>query len=419
MAVTSVTGIALFTDRLEKALLLESANMLAADRALSSRQQPPQEILAEAEVRGFHTAQTLTFTSMAFSESSNMLVSAKAVSDAYPLRGEVIVADRLFAQGAPIVGGPLPGEVWLESRALSALNIEVGDPVFIGEAELIASKIIVVEPDRQQAGMLDSVGPRLMLSMADVEKTNVVQLGSHVSYRYLFASDDQKALDAFAEWIREKYNGNYSVRDVRDESEAVNEALDKAESFLLLGSLLAALLAGVAIAFTAKRYSGNHYDYVAILKSLGCTSVEVGFIYLFIQSALVIISIVLGCALGWLLHQVILRMLQSIITVELPAIEFEPFVIGSLTALVCLLSFALPPLLALRATPPLRVLRKDLGQKKIGAYIPYLLGMAGTLFLVFWYSQSLVLTAVLVISVAGIAIVLLFISCCDLVAQLA
>ena len=52
MAVTSVTGIALFTDRLEKALLLESANMLAADRVMSSRSEPPRSILEEARNRG-------------------------------------------------------------------------------------------------------------------------------------------------------------------------------------------------------------------------------------------------------------------------------------------------------------------------------------------------------------------------------
>ncbi len=406
MAVTSVTGIALFTDRLEKALLLESANMLAADRVLGSREQPPQEILFEAEAQGLRTASTLTFTSMAFSESGNMLVSAKAVSDAYPLRGEVIIADQPFVRGTPIKSGPGSGEIWLESRALAALEIEVGESVFVGEAELTVSKIIIAEPDRQQAGMLDSAGPRLMLNMNDVMATKVVQLGSRVSYRYLFAGDNPETLDSFSQWIRDEYDGNYFIRDVREESEEVSDALNKAESFLLLGSLFAVLLAGVAIALTAKRYSERHYDYVAILKTFGCTSTEIGIIYLSIQSVLALISIAVGCVSGWLVHQGILRLLQSIIVVELPAAGHEPFVIGSLTAIICLLSFALPPLLALRATPPLRVLRKDLSQQKIGANVPYLFGVSGTLFLVYWYSQDLVLTSVLVVSVAGIALVL-------------
>jgi putative ABC transport system permease protein len=165
---------------------------------------------------------------------------------------------------------------------------------------------------------------------------------------------------------------------VRDESEEVSEALNRAESFLMLGSLFAVLLAGVAIALTAKRYSERHYDYVAILKTFGCTSSQIGFIYLWIQALLAIAAVAIGSLLGWGVHHVILRALQSIITVDLPAAGYEPFVIGAMTAVICLLSFALPPLLALRETPPLRVLRKDISQQTIGDNVPYAFGIGGT-----------------------------------------
>ena len=406
MAITSVSGIALFTDRLEKALLLESANMLAADRVLGSGKVLPDDILVEAQTRGLRTASTLSFTSMAFSDSGNMLVSAKAVSDTYPLRGDVIIADAPFIRGAPIQSGPQPGEVWLESRALPALGLEVGDSVYVGEAELTVSKIIIAEPDRSGGGMVDNAGPRLMLHLDDVAKTNVVQLGSRVSYRFLFAADELLALDEFETWVDAEYEGEYRLRDVRDESEEVSEALSRAESFLLLGSLFAVLLAGVAIALTAKRYSERHYDYVAILKTFGCTSPQIGFIYLWIQALLAIVAVVVGSVLGWGVHHIILRALQTVITVELPAAGFEPFVVGAMTAVICLLSFALPPLLALRETPPLRVLRKDISQQKVGANVPYVFGIGGTIGLVYWYSQDAVLTSVLVVAVASIAILL-------------
>ncbi len=410
MAVTSVSGIALFTDRLEKALLRESANMLAADRVMYSRNVIPQEIMAQAESRGLRTAQTLSFTSMAFSDSGNMLVSAKAVSESYPLRGEVIITDAPFTRGRPIVNGPPPGEVWLESRVLPALDLDIGDLVYVGETELRVGSIIITEPDRQQGGMVDNAGPRLMMHLDDVAATNVVQVGSRVSYRNLFASDDINALDNFEGWVRENYERQYRLRDIREESEEVRDALEKAESFLLLGSLFAVLLAGVAIALTAKRYSERHYDYVAILKTLGCTSGQISFIYLSIQVVLALIAIGVGSIAGWLVHLGILQAIQSVLLVDLPDPGFQPFVIGALTAFICLLAFALPPLLALRETPPLRVLRKDLGQQKIGANVPYVFGAIGTIFLVYWYSQDLVLTSVLVSSVAGIAIFLSVVS---------
>lgn len=410
MAVTSVTGIALFTDRLEKALILESANMLAADRVLGSGRPLPEEIWLEAQRRGFRTAETLSFTSMAFSDTGNMLVSAKAVSDTYPLRGEVIITDAAFTRGTPIISGPPPGEVWLENRALPALGIEVGDSVYVGEAELRVGKIIIAEPDRSGGGMVDNAGPRLMLHLDDVAQTNVVQPGSRVSYRYLFADDEIAGLDDFEQWIDLGFDGEYRLRDVRDESEEVSEALNRAESFLLLGSLFAVLLAGVAIALTAKRYSERHYDYVAILKTFGCTSSQISFIYLTIQVTLAVVAIIVGSLLGWLVHIGILQLLQSVITVSLPPAGYQPYVIGSSTAFICLLSFALPPLLALRETPPLRVLRKDISQQKIGASVPYMFGIAGAIFLVYWYSQDLILTAVLVGAIAGIAVLLSVVS---------
>ena len=408
MAVTSITGIALFTDRLEKALLLESANMLAADRIVSGRGDLPREVLTEGQTRGLSTAEVVSFTSMAFSETGNILVAAKAVTDAYPLRGEVIVSEQAFVRGTPIRSGPPQGEVWLESRAMAALDIDIGDFVSVGEAELRVGKIIVAEPDRGGGSMMDNAGPRLMLHMDDLASTNVVQLGSRVSNRYLFAADDISNLDAFEEWFRsrEEWRGRYYIRDIRDESEEVREALERAESFLLLSSLFAVLLAGVAIALTAKRYSERHYDYVAILKTFGCTSSQISFIYLNIQLVLASFAVSIGWLFGWFIHGVILAVLQRLLFVDLPEPGFQPFIVGGLTAVICLLSFALPPLLALRETPPLRVLRKDISQQKIGDNVPYLFGALGALLLVYWYSQDLILTSVLIISVAAIALVL-------------
>ena len=408
MAVTSITGIALFTDRLEKALLLESANMLAADRIVSGRGDLPREVLTEGQTRGLSTAEVVSFTSMAFSETGNILVAAKAVTDAYPLRGEVIVSEQAFVRGTPTGSGPPQGEVWLESRAMAALDIDIGDFVSVGEAELRVGKIIVAEPDRGGGSMMDNAGPRLMLHMDDLASTNVVQLGSRVSNRYLFAADDISDLDAFEEWFRsrEEWRGRYYIRDIRDESEEVREALERAESFLLLSSLFAVLLAGVAIALTAKRYSERHYDYVAILKTFGCTSSQISFIYLNIQLVLASFAVSIGWLFGWFIHGVILAVLQRLLFVDLPEPGFQPFIVGGLTAVICLLSFALPPLLALRETPPLRVLRKDISQQKIGDNVPYLFGALGALLLVYWYSQDLILTSVLIISVAAIALVL-------------
>lgn len=403
MAVTSVTGIALFTDRLQQALVQESATMLAADRVLSGREPAPQEWMAEARSRGLETASFVAFTSMAFSDEGNILVAAKAVSEDYPLRGTLQVAERPFVEGRPVDGGPARGEVWAESRMLSALQIGVGDPVYVGESTFTVSRVLTFEPDRQQGGMLANAGPRLMFHREDLEATGVVQPGSRVSYRYLFAGD-LAVLDSFGEWLSERTEGEYRLRDIREESQEVDEALQRGQSFLLLGSLFAVVLAGVAIALTARRYSERHFDYVAIMKTLGSTSRQIMSLYLLILLLLLVAAVGLGSLAGYLVHGIILWLLSAMMPVTLPPGSMLPYLMGAMTALICLLAFALPPLLALRNASPLRVLRKDIDSGLTGSRVPYWAGGMGAVTLLLWYSRDVMLTLMLVVVVIGIVV---------------
>lgn len=405
MAVCSVTAIALFTDRLERALLNESANMLAADRVLSGRQQPPQEWLQEAQQRGLRTGEFISFASMVFSDQGNILVSAKAVSPSYPLRGDLLVADEPFGASYISASGPEPGNVWVESRVLPALGISVGDPVYVGNATLTVSQVLVQEPDRQQGGMMENAGPRLLMNLTDVPATNIIQPGSRVSYRYLFAGE-LAALDDFAQWLDEQPENEYRLRDVREESEEVSEALDRAESFLMLGSLFAVTLAGLAIALTARRYSHRHFDHVAILKTLGLTASQINAMYGLLLGILWVVSVVIGSVAGWLIHEAILAVLASLMQVALPSASITPFFIGAITALLCLAAFALPPLWGLRSVSPLRVLRKDIEVDGNSQWLPYSAGVAGILALILWYSSDIYLTALIAIAVVLVFAVL-------------
>lgn len=405
MAVCSVTAIALFTDRLERALLNESANMLAADRVLSGRQQPPREWLTEAEQRGLRTGEFISFASMVFSDQGNILVSAKAVSPSYPLRGDLLVANEPFGAAAISDSGPEPGTAWVESRVLPALDIAVGDPIYVGNATLTVSQVLVQEPDRQQGGMMENAGPRLLMNLEDVPETNIIQPGSRVSYRYLFAGE-MAALEDFSRWLEEQPENEYRLRDVREESEEVSEALDRAESFLMLGSLFAVTLAGLAIALTARRYSHRHFDHVAILKTLGLSASQINTMYGLLLGILWLVSVVVGSVLGWLIHEAILAVLASLMQVALPSASVTPFFIGAITALLCLAAFALPPLWGLRRVSPLRVLRKDIDVEGSGQWLPYGAGVTGILALILWYSRDIYLTALIAIAVVMIFAVL-------------
>lgn len=403
MAVTSVTGIALFTDRLQGALVEESATMLAADRVLGGREPAPDEWMAEARRRGLETASFVAFTSMAFSDEANLLVAAKAVSPEYPLRGMLETSDVPFEPGEPTQEGPRPGEAWVESRLLSALQLEIGDPVYVGESTFTVSRVLTYEPDRQQGNMLENAGPRLLFPLQDLEATGIIQPGSRVSYRYLFAGDEA-SLQEFSGWLQERSDGEYRLRDIREESQEVDDALQRGQSFLLLGSLFAVLLAGVAIALTARRYSERHFDYVAILKTLGCTSGQVMTLYGMILALLLLVAIAAGSLAGYLVHHLVLWLIAALLPVTLPPGSLAPYLTGAATAVLCLLAFALPPLLALRDASPLRVLRKDIPDGLAASRLPYWAGGAGAVLLLLWFSGDLVLTLLMVVAVAVVVV---------------
>ena len=411
IAVGTVTTITLFVDRLQQALLAESATFLAADRVISSNQPIDPQILTEARTRGLGQAETLTFLSMVFSSERAQFAAVKAVSDTYPLRGELIISDKPFEFGEIVTSGPPPGEIWLESRLLPSLDVQTGDVLDLGVTSFVVSKALIKEPDK--GGGFSNTGPRVLMNLSDVPLTEVVQPGSRLTYRYLFSGEKQ-ALDDFQASVEPRLDENVRMFGVKEGTEGIGNALDRAERFLLLGGLLGVILAGVAIALSAQRYSLRHYDHVAILKTLGATPNGIDGLFITIFVLLGLIGTLLGSGVGYMAQIGISAALQPFIPVELPAPGMRPIWLGLTTGFVCLLSFALPPLLKLRSTEPIRVIRRDIdvgtGSNRLAQFI----GVVGTIGLMWWYSEDIELTlmifsgglvALLVLS--GLAFILL------------
>ena len=127
LAVGAVTAVSLFVDRLQRALVAESATLLGADRVIDATRALPQRFRDLAAARGLALADVIRFPSMASSDATgrSQLASVKAVTPGYPLRGTLRVADKPFVSGRPTGGLPDPGEVWLDSRLFPALGVQV------------------------------------------------------------------------------------------------------------------------------------------------------------------------------------------------------------------------------------------------------------------------------------------------------
>ncbi len=400
VAVGTVTSISLFVDRLHQALLDESANFLAADRQISSSRPIPDEFRVRAIDRDLDLAETMVFPSMVFAGDNNQLVSVKAVGDTYPLRGKLIVSDAPFVRGYPLDEVPGPGQVWLDSRLFPALGVSLGDVIEVGLAELTVTRVLVSEPDR--GGSFFDLGPRLLMNLDDVPATEVVQPGSRIGYRLLLGGpeDELEALKGELE-----LEPNYRWVSIRESSPRIGSALDRAESFLLLGGLLGVLLAGIAVALSAHRYAARHYDHVGVLKTLGATPRQI--LYGFLSILLLVggVAIIGGLLAGSGLHLLIVALLASLIPVELPPAGIRPFALGTATGLICAVSFAMPAFLHLKDISPMRVIRRDIGVAPASQWLSYGAAVAGSLLLLVWYSGSLFLTFWTVVGAVAVIIV--------------
>ncbi|RLA52116.1 MAG: ABC transporter permease [Gammaproteobacteria bacterium] len=399
LAVGVVSGISAFTTRLQSALEQESHRFLAADAVVRSGRDMPVRWLQQAQEVGLQQALTLVFPSMVYAGQDNMyLASVKAVSDAYPLRGELTYSAEPFGAVRPVESGPARGEVWLDSRLFPLLDVAIGQQVTIGEADFTVVAAARSEPD--QGASFYGFGPRALMHYDDIPATGIVQPGSRVEYRQLYAGQPA-ALTQFSEWLGPQLQDGQSLLDVNEGQPGIGSALERAESFLLLAGSLAVVLAGVAVALAARRFSERHNDYVAIMKSLGATSGTVNRLY---GSSLLLLGVVAtaaGCLLGWAMQALFFQLFADQLPVQPGPGSFRPYAIGSVTSLTCLLCFAWPPLRRLGRASPLRVLRRDVPNQNIRTLADYSVGLLAVTLLMWWYSQDWKLTLAVL---AGLAI---------------
>lgn len=401
IAVTIVSGITGFADRLQRGIVQQSSQFVAADRVLLSPRPVPEDWLQQAEQIGLRSAVVASFQTMAFSDEGMQLASVKAVSDAYPLKGTLQNSVEPFGEGQPVSDGPARGEAWIDSRLFPLLDIDPGAGLGLGEAELRVSRALISEPDRGSSYY--GVGPRVLMHFDDLAATRVIQPGSLVEYRYQFAGSEAQ-LEQYGQWLQSRLQPSHRWQDLADSQPQIARSLERAERFLLLAGSFGVALAGVAVALAARRYSERHYDVVGVMKALGAQNRAIMRRYVGNLLLLGLVAVVIGSGLGWLLQQSLLTLIGDLLGFVAPASGWRPVLTGAVTAMVCLLAFALPPVLLLRGVSPLRVLRRDVPVEGLGAGASIVIGLAGLGLLMWWYTSD----ALLALSVlAGVLLMLL------------
>lgn len=391
LSVATVTSLTAFVERVEKAFIRQSASFLAADLVVRGPRPEQNGFVNAAKNQGLKISEQTVFSSMVFAGEQLLLVTVKAVDDAYPLRGDLKISEKPFDEGEITAGGPPQGNIWVSNRVLSSLGVNVGDFVEIGKARLRITGVIQQEPDGRPD--VFSAGPKVILHQSDLATTDVVQAGSRVTFKYLFAGSEAQ-INQFAAQIKPQLTNSQRMVDTTNNRPPIANSLDTAEDFLLLSGSIAVLLAAIALSIAARHYCRRHFQHAALMKTLGATTSQVAKIYFSLLMIFGVIASAAGVAIGYGFQVLLVEAVAELLPTRLPDATSQPMITGLVTGVVCLAGFAWPPLIAVSRVSPMNVLREQIS----GAYTEWLfygLGAAAMFSLMWWYSGSLQLTSLL------------------------
>ena len=288
--------------------------------------------------------------------------------------------------------------MWLEERLVTALNAPVGSRIKLGRAEFQVAAIITLEPERTTGFF--NIAPRLMMNIADVPATALIQTGSRVWY-YLYAAGPAERIESFEASLKGRLGRGQRVENLETGRPEIRSAVDRAQRFLGLTALLAAILAGVAVALGTRRFVERHLDGCAVMRCLGATQAQLMRLHTVEFLVLGLAACAAGCALGFAAQEAIAVAVAEVVRADLPPPRVLPAVQGFLVGLVLLLGFALPPLVQLKNVPAVRVMRRESGVPKGGTLAAYAAGLTALAGLLVWQAGDLRLGLTVVGGFAG------------------
>lgn len=406
LAISATTALKFSNEQIQNAVALQAAEMLAGDLVLSDNEPLPKEWRDQAKQLDLQQSEVTFFSTMAYTDEQFVMVNVKAIDQAFPLRGEL--------QVQPAKTKIQSGEIWLSPRAMDLLKVKLGDQLNIADAAFkVTAKI---EQDSNQELGFSGFSPTVIISQADVARTNAIQVGSRIEYRLLMAGspDSTQEYEALFKQQLKSENGSAEtpaevqgqefeeqsslrLRNASEGNTRLMKPIANLDTFLQLANILTILLCGIAIALTAQRYVQQNQDHIALMRCIGATKQQILSAYLALLGTVLLIAMsigtVVGIGLGYGLLQLMLQLIPNLeIEFSAMAMLLGPLPVAMLTSAVVLLGFVMPSLLQLLNTPPIRVIRQQ--EKSVQSMLWMLL--TGTLSLIIFsviLTENLLLTA--------------------------
>lgn len=422
LGVTAIATVGTVTGALRDSIARQGQIILSGDVAASlvHRRASAQERAVFERFGTLSEVGTMRAMALTPDGEAQTLIAVKAVDDAYPLYGSVEL------DGAKSLRAALaaPDMAVADQGLLDRLDLDIGDPIKLGESRVRITGVIAREPDRLSGGA--AFGPRVLTTTETLERTGLLAPGTLIRWRYRVAFPDgagEQRIAAFRDAVgTELKNAGFRVRDRSDPSPQITRAVAQLSGFLTLVGLAALLIGGIGVANAISAFVARKRKSAAIYKAIGASTGLTLTSFALQVLMIAVLGIVIGLAAGTLIPLVLDRAFGDLLPIPVD-LSVQPGALalaaayGLLTALV----FILWPLGRAGQIRPAELLRDEITASRGWPPHAFVAGSAASALalagLAIWLSELQVIAAV---TVAGIGVVFaIFLGVGRLIRQLA
>ena len=358
----ALTTVGTLSSRMEQAMQERTSAVLGSDMVISSTRPLDEGYKTLAESLGLKTARSIGFLSMIITDRGSRLAGVRAVTDNYPLRGEVLLKDVLSPAGSrQQQRGPNIGEIWAASQIVGDLEFSTDSSALLGDMQIQFGGEILLEPEGG-AGML-RLAPRVIMNINDLSKTGLLTPASRVRYRLMVAGS-QKQLDEFESAVKRQIKSyeRFLVADIRRDE--VRSTVGRIVSYLRLAVLLSVVLSVVAMALAAQGLWQRQSSEAALLRCLGQQHRKTMLRFAWIYLAAGVPVIFIGVLCGLTIQEIASQLIKKATAIALPELSLFPVLTAVLVSLLSLAAVVMPVLFAVRQISP-SVLQREAGTDRI------------------------------------------------------
>ncbi len=377
LIIACVFALSALAERMEQVIVKQGRDALMADLVFSSSTPLPKTLLSQVKSFDIRYTSETQFSSMAFSDKQMQLIQVKAVDSTYPLVGILHLKGR-----SGIKHRVNPGELWLDERLLSLLEIMSGDSVTIGDADFIVSGTISQEPGLSFNPFRQM--PAVYMHQSDIVATGALRPGGRIRSN-LYLTGKEETLSHLKNTLDLTPSEHW--RDQKS-SRRDNDMFEKAEQYLSLTVAIVIIMAAITLILTSQHYVSGRRQTVAMLKSMGASRKWLT-CWLLIQVSLLLFSgIIFGGITGVGLEYLLRLPLVDLLPNPLPGYGFKPALIAIVTCLLIGIPALGIPLIGLINTSAVHVFQVT---NEPGGRLRYILGLVPLipLFLVYRNNYSI------------------------------